>query len=103
MKPSDMTMNMHMLDIMYAPTNWLTLMVMPMWMSHEMTMVPLGGMASGHDMGMGMDMDMDGHGDEHMHSGPHSHATKGWGDTIFGPELRLADGPGYHLQVNPMF
>ena len=40
MKPSDMTMNMYMLDIMYAPTDWLTLMVMPMWMSHEMTMVP---------------------------------------------------------------
>jgi hypothetical protein len=30
MKPTDMTMNMYMLDIMYAPTDWLTLMVMPM-------------------------------------------------------------------------
>jgi hypothetical protein len=101
MKASEMTMNMYMLDIMYAPTNWLTLMVMPMWMSHEMTMVPLKGMAhdGGHDMGMGMD----GHGDEHMHMGPHTHGTEGWGDTIFGPEFRLADGPGYHVQVNPMF
>jgi hypothetical protein len=100
MRPSDMTMNMYMLDIMYAPTNWLTLMVMPMWMSHEMTMVPLNGMShEGHDMGMGMG----GHADTHMHAGPHAHGTEGWGDTIFGPELRLADGPGYHLQVNPMF
>ena len=45
MKPSDMTMNMYMLDIMYAPANWVTLMVMPMWMSHEMTMVPAQGHA----------------------------------------------------------
>jgi hypothetical protein len=29
---------MHMLDIMYAPTNWMTLMVMPMGMSQDMTM-----------------------------------------------------------------
>jgi hypothetical protein len=35
MKPTDMTMNMYMLDIMYAPTDWLTLMVLPMWMSHD--------------------------------------------------------------------
>jgi hypothetical protein len=99
MKPSDMIMNMYMLDIMYAPTDWLTLMVMPMWMSHEMTMVPL---AAGHaedDHDQHADM---GHG-THAHAGPHSHGTDGWGDTIFGPELRLADGPGYHLQVNPMF
>ena len=34
--------------------------------------------------------------------GQHTHGTQGWGDTIFGPELRLADGPGYHLQINPM-
>ena len=65
MKPTNMTMNMYMLDLMYAPTDWLTLMVMPMWMSHEMTMGPLQGvMPDGHDDHGGMDMD--GHG-EHMH------------------------------------
>ena len=32
------------------------------------------------------------------HSGPHSHGVDGWGDTIFGPELRLAHGPSYHIQ-----
>jgi outer membrane putative beta-barrel porin/alpha-amylase len=100
MKPTDMTMNMYMLDIMYAPTNWMTLMVMPMWMSHEMTMVPLKGTPSMAHDDHGMDM---GHGDEHSHMGAHSHSTEGWGDTIFGPEFRLADGPGYHLQINPMF
>jgi Putative MetA-pathway of phenol degradation len=99
MKPTGMTMNMYMLDIMYAPTDWLTLMVMPMWMSHDMAMRPLNGVIDGgghdeHDMG-------DEHGGEHAH-GAHSHGTQGWGDTIFGPEIRLAQGPGYHLHVSPM-
>ncbi|HEX2448484.1 MAG TPA: transporter [Methyloceanibacter sp.] len=100
MRPSDMTMNMYMLDIMYAPADWVTLMVMPMWMSHEMTMVPLNGTPSTAHDDHGMDM---GHADRHAHMGAHSHSTEDWGDTIFGPELRLADGPGYHLQFNPMF
>lgn len=103
MKTTDMTMNMYMLDIMYAPTDWVTLMVMPMWMTHDMTMSPLrltqhgrgdehgGGHAGGHSGGHG------------GHSGPHAHGVDGWGDTIFGPELRLAHGPNYHLQFAPMF
>ncbi|HXG78957.1 MAG TPA: transporter [Methyloceanibacter sp.] len=95
MKPTDMTMHMYMLDIMYAPADWLTLMVMPMWMSHDMTMKPLKGvMPNGHDDHDGMD-----HGG---HMGAHSHSTEGWGDTVFGPEIRLAEGPGYHLHVSPM-
>ncbi|MFO7478693.1 MAG: transporter [Methyloceanibacter sp.] len=98
-KPTDMTMHMYMLDLMYAPTDWLTLMVMPMWMSHDMTMGPLRGVMPSHD-DHHMDMDMGGHG-EHM--GSHSHGTEGWGDTVFGPELRLAHGPNYHLHVSPMF
>jgi hypothetical protein len=77
MKPSDMTMNMYMLDIMYAPTDWLTLMLRPMWMSHEMTMGPLRGvMPMGHDDHSGMDM-----GGHSEHMGSHSHSTEGWGDT----------------------
>src|SRR5262245_44369768 len=73
MKPSEMTMNMYMLDIMYAPSDWMTLMVMPMWMSHEMTMVPLKGTPSVVHDGLGMDT---GHG---AHTGAHSHGTEGWG------------------------
>ncbi|MGI8853676.1 MAG: hypothetical protein ACR2GC_10415 [Methyloceanibacter sp.] len=49
MKATEMTMNMYMLDIMYAPTNWMTLMVMPMWMTHDMTMNPLR--TTSHDHG----------------------------------------------------
>ncbi len=110
MTPSDMAMNMYMLDIMYAPTDWVTLMVMPMYMSHDMTMRPLkssmrpmghtGHMEHMEHMEMPMD---DGHGAHGGHMGSHSHGTDGWGDTIFGPELKIADGPGYHLQFAPMF
>ncbi len=49
-------------------------------------------------------MGMGGHsGGSRRHTGPHSHGIDGWGDTIFGPELRLAHGPSYHLQFSPMF
>ncbi|WP_426992910.1 DUF3570 domain-containing protein [Methylomonas sp. CM2] len=37
-KPASMHMGMHMLDIMYAPTDWLNLMVMPQLMDMDMTM-----------------------------------------------------------------
>ena len=87
MKPIEMKMHMHMLDIMYAPTDWLTLMVMPMWMSMDMTMSPLGA----------------GHGGMGGHMGSHSHGTEGLGDTIFGPLIKLSEGPGYHLHTGLMF
>jgi Putative MetA-pathway of phenol degradation len=81
------------------PTDWLTLMLMPMYMSHDMTMMPLKGIVpGGHD---DHGMDMGGH-STHTHAGPHAHNTQGWGDTIFGPEIRLAHGPGYHVHVSPM-
>lgn len=36
--PASMNMNMHMLNIMHAPTDWLNLMVMPQLVSMDMTM-----------------------------------------------------------------
>ena len=38
LKPTKMNMDMHMLDLMYAPTDWLNLMLMPQLMSMEMDM-----------------------------------------------------------------
>lgn len=77
----DMDMFMHMWEVMYAPTDWLTLMVMPQYMEMDMTMK-----SSGHGMSMmsgghGMSMMGDGS-DGHGMSGTHSHGTSGWGDTI---------------------
>ena len=41
--PASMAMHMHMLDIMFAPTDWLTLMLMPQFMDMGMTMNRLDG------------------------------------------------------------
>ncbi len=95
MKPSDMSMHMHMLDIMYAPTDWMTLMVMPQWMSMDMSMSPVaGGGEHGGDHGGGH------HGGGH--TGSHAHGTDGIGDTTFGTLIKLSDGPGYHLHTGLM-
>ena len=76
MTSSEMTMDMHMLDIMYAVNDDLTLMLMPMYMTMDMDMTMHMGM--GMDMGMGMGMDMS-----------HSHGTSGLGDTIISALYRI--------------
>jgi hypothetical protein len=64
--PNNMTMNMHMLDLMVAPTEWLTLMLMPQWVDMDMTMTPNPNITlSG------------GHGG---HGAVHEHQTGGIGD-----------------------
>lgn len=76
MLTQDHDMYMHMLHLMYAPTDNLSLMLMPMYMSM--------------DMGMQMNMHGDaGHGAHGgMHSMSHSHSVKGWGDTILSASYR---------------
>lgn len=90
MTPSRMAMHMHMLDIMYAPNNWLTLMAMPMGMSHDMSMRPLDG--AGHG----------GHGGHGGHSGPHSHGVDGIGDTVFGAMIKLQEKDGHKMHLGLM-
>ena len=92
--PRDMRMQMYMLDIMYAPTDWLTLMVMPMWMSHEMGMRPLEG-AVPHDPGHG-----GGHGGHDAHGG---HGTRDFGDTTLGGMVRLGDWGEHDLHAGVFF
>ncbi len=86
-----MEMDMLMLDVMFAPTQDLTLMVMPHYMWHRMEMVGIDPANTGMMMG-GMAMD-------HGHSGlpfgeVHAHGTKGFGDTLVSASYRLADQPG---------
>lgn len=76
--PTNMTMTMHMLDIMYAPTDDLTLMLMPQYMTMDMTMVPVADAGQGHG----------GHGGAHP-TGSHSHAVSGLGDTSVAALYRL--------------
>lgn len=93
MKATSMNMYMNMLDIMYAPTDWLTLMVMPQWVSMDMTM-------QGLPMLPDMDMDMGGHG---MHMGSHSHTTDGFGDTLLSGLVRLYQDETNHAHVGITF
>jgi Protein of unknown function (DUF3570) len=83
--PKFMAMNMHMLDLMYAPSDWLTLMLMPQWMDMEMTMT-----ANENVQITG------GHGG---HAG-HDHETGGFGDLGFYALFKPFDHPNHHLTVS---
>ena len=71
--PQEMSMNMHMLDLMVAPTDWLTLMLMPQFMDMHMTMRPLDGAPETPSMTTPL-------GAAIIHAG-HEHTTGGLGDT----------------------
>ncbi len=81
--PLSMDMSMHMLDLMYAPTDWLTLMLMPQFVDMEM------------DTKMGVDTGV------HHHVGlaAHDHASGGVGDTGLYALFKLWDGPVHHVHV----
>ncbi len=100
-----MSMKMHMLDIMYAVSDRVTLMLMPMHMSMDMTMegtgtMPMGGMhgmAHHSDAGITMgDSMMD---DSMMGWMTHSHGTSGWGDTNVSALIRLYAFEGHSLHL----
>ncbi len=86
MLSTGMSMNMHMLDLMYAPTDWLTLMLMPQIMSMDMNMV----------MPVAMDMNAIGGGMDA--SGWRTYQTNGgFGDTGAYALLKLWDSNGQKL------
>ncbi|GLT00540.1 hypothetical protein GCM10007897_19280 [Sphingobium jiangsuense] len=76
-----MRMDMAMLDLMWAPTDTLTLMVMPQYMKMDMVMRGLPSTGGGHG----------GHGGGHamMPGETHAHSHEGWGDTIVSGLVRL--------------
>jgi len=72
-----MTHVMHMLDLMYAPTDWLTLLAMPSYVDTQMALRPLeGGLVD-------------------VHANHDRHSTGGLGDTRLGALARLYDA-GWH-------
>lgn len=71
--PSQMTMHMHMLDLMLAPTDWLTLMLMPQFMDMSMDMRKLSGAPDFNSLDDATQAAV-------LHSG-HEHTTGGIGDT----------------------
>ncbi len=80
--PTYMAMNMHMLDLMYAPTDRLSLMLMPQWMDMEMRMTHAESTNGMH------------HGNEVP-----NHQTGGVGDTGVYALFKLFDRPGHHLTL----
>ncbi|MFZ2172269.1 MAG: DUF3570 domain-containing protein, partial [Methylococcaceae bacterium] len=84
--PSEMNMNMIMLDLMYAPTDWLTLMLMPQFVDMNMsTRVLDGAPAATFDQQAIID-----------HHTLHPHTTGGIGDTGMYAMVKLFDKPGHH-------
>lgn len=92
-RASRMSMDMVMLDLMYAPDDRLTLMVMPHWMRHEMTMVGIDPATTDMADG-GMDMgDMD-HAHQTLPFGQAmTHSSQGFGDTLVSASYRLVNRP----------
>ncbi|WP_053077628.1 hypothetical protein [Burkholderia cepacia] len=90
MKPTGMQMNMHMLHLMYAPSDAFNLMVMPMYMDMPMTMQGLSGGHGGHGRHGG------GHG---TGGGEMSHGASGLGDTVAAGLFRLYDDGRHHLHA----
>ncbi len=83
--PEEMSMHMHMLDLMYAPTDWLNLMLMPQFLDMEMTL---------RDLEEAPPPPPD-------TPPPHftRHATGGVGDTLMFALFKLFDVPGHHLHL----
>ncbi|MEQ1739474.1 MAG: DUF3570 domain-containing protein [Methyloglobulus sp.] len=94
MTPDSMTMHMHMLDLMVAPTDWLTLMLMPQFMDMNMS---LRGLSTEFiDLGH----NLNGHYGHHVQNG---HETGGIGDLGMYALFKVLDGNSHHLQVTAGF
>lgn len=83
--PTYMNMNMHMLDLMVALTDWLNLMVMPQFMDMDMNLRSLSGAPPVPPGG-------------HVHTGT-GHATGGIGDTGIYALIKLLNIPVHHLHL----
>ena len=89
--PSSMNMNMHMLDLMYAPLDWMTLMVMPQFVDMNMNMRPLDGAPSISNADPVTSAAV-------MHS-YHTHQTGGVSDVGMYSLFKLLDKQGHHIHA----
>jgi Protein of unknown function (DUF3570) len=87
--PKEMTMSMHMLELMYAPADWMTLMLMPQWMDMDMDLYQYY-------------IDPNSITHIHNHAG-HKHETGGIGDTGLYALVKLFDHPNHHIHANMGF
>ncbi|SJM92581.1 DUF3570 domain-containing protein [Crenothrix polyspora] len=82
--PSYMTMHMHMLDLMFAPSDWLTLMLMPQFVDMNMSTRELNGAPEDPNA--------------HSHSGGHN--TGGVGDTGLYAISNLFNKQGHQINLS---
>ena len=83
--PSWMNMSMYMLEIMYAPLDWLTLMVMPTYMN--MSMQSQGLLTAQEEAALPSDVQA-----LYIHHTTHEHSSGGIGDTGLYALFRVFDG-----------
>jgi hypothetical protein len=86
LKPADHSMHMHMFDLMYAPTDWLNLMLMPQFVDMEMSFDRIDGAPP---------LDP-----TETHHAAHSHSTGGVGDTWMFALVKLWETQGHHLHAS---
>ena len=85
--PDYMNMRMHMLDIMYAPTKWLNVMLMPTFMDMDMNLRELAGRPPAVP-------------GVHEHRGIAGHETGAVSDTYISSLIKLVDIPGHRIHMN---
>ncbi|MEQ1529424.1 MAG: DUF3570 domain-containing protein, partial [Methylococcales bacterium] len=90
--PDNMNMHMHMLDLMYAPTDWLTLMLMPQFVDMHMTLRSLNGAP-------GVDESTDPGTDAAIKHANHEHTTGGIGDTGMYALFKVFDTHQHHVHA----
>lgn len=86
---TEMNTNMHMLELMVAPTDWLTLMVMPQLMDMNMSMRALTNAPPA--------IEEDTH--NHHHAAVNEHRSGGVGDTGMYAMVKLFNNPVHHLHT----
>jgi hypothetical protein len=85
MVPLEMTMDMYMPHLMWAPSDQVTLMAMGMWMDHQMDVRMANHLMAGHGQGGGMG---NGHG---MEFHEHGHQVSGWSDVEVSALVKVLD------------
>lgn len=91
--PKEMNMHMHMLDLMYAPTDWLNLMLMPQFVDMNMSMRQI---AKPTDFGLISNGNKLAHITHHIDAG---HSTGGVGDTGMYALFKLWNTANNHVHL----
>jgi hypothetical protein len=94
LSPDQMSMHMHMVELMYAPTDWLTLMLMPQFMDMDMAMRKPENMT--YEFPPGSPGSLGAHVDHHAHN---SHETGGIGDLGMYAMFKVVDDGIHHLHA----